>query len=557
MPAYFRLLVKDRLLALKPMPNPKRGWSKAKAIGVYIGFALLFLILYAMVVALEYFVFQGFAAIGQPEGALAAAFLLCTFIVLFLNFLVVFSTLFFSKDIGFVSALPISSRGLLAVKLLMIALGEAGVAIATCLPIIVMYGMYVGAGFGLYLKLILFLPFLPVLPMTIVTMLSFFLIRISALWKRRDGITTIVTLLFVTLLIFFQMNWSMSLQEEHLTGFLIRLVLRQSTLVDLFVKSFPPIGWLCRAMTRSDLAGWGYGLLYGVTSTAAMALGVWLLGGQYQPLAIKQSEALARLNTKARKSRKIWRQHSPLQALYLRELKEIITVPVYATNCLAGLILFPIMIVVAFTAGDRMTAGFSIAYILQGLLSPQLIFLIYAAVLSFSGFANMAASTSVSREGRRRFFSKIIPVPASTQLLAKLFMGLTLNMGVMMLTAATALFFLPATWPQALAGLGVGFLFSMMSCALGVILDTYHPRLSWKNETEAIKRNANGAIAMFATIALLGVWIGGGFGLITLGLPINWSILLILFIMAMTDIVMIKFLIGKASKAYLSQEKFS
>ena len=555
MPAYFRLLVKSRLLSLKPMAYQKKGQSKARVLLAYLGFVLLFLLLYAMVVALEYFVFQGFAAIGQAEGALAATFLLCAFIVLFLNFFVVFTTLFFSKDIGFVSALPISSRGLLTVNLLMIALGEAGVAIATCLPMVILYGMHTGAGFWLYVKMLLFIPFLPVLPMAIVTLLSFFLIRISALWKRRDGVTTIVTLLFVALLILTQMNFSMSVQEEHIAGFLIRLAMRQSVLVDLLVKAFPPIRWLCDAMTRPELAGWGYGLLYGVVSAAAMVLVVWLLGRRYQPLAIKQSEALARLNAKARKGRKNWRQRSPLQVLYLRELKEIITVPAYATNCLAGLILFPIMVAVVAVAGNREIGGLPVASMLQGWLSPQLIFLIYAAVFSFSGFANMAVSTSVSREGKRRYFGRIIPVPASTQLLAKLFMGLTFNMSAMFLTAAAVVALLPATWPQALGGLGVGFLFTLMSCFLGLILDTYHPRLTWKSEIEAIKRNPNGVISMFGTMALLAVWIGGGVGLTALGLPLNGSILLIILVMAGIDAMLLKWLIGKASEVHLLLEK--
>ncbi|MCL1855121.1 MAG: hypothetical protein FWF86_05250, partial [Clostridia bacterium] len=190
--AYLRLLVRERLLALKPMANQKKGQSRAKAMLAYVCFALLFLLLYAMVVVVEYFAFQGLAAIGQAEGALAAVFLLCTFIALFLNFYMVLTTLFFSKDIGFVSALPISSRALLTVRLLMVALGEAGIAIATCLPMVVLYGVHSGAGVGMIVKLILFVPFIPVLPMAVVTLLSFFLIRLSALWKRRDGVTTVM-----------------------------------------------------------------------------------------------------------------------------------------------------------------------------------------------------------------------------------------------------------------------------------------------------------------------------------------------------------------------------
>ncbi|NLV59154.1 MAG: hypothetical protein GXY67_10325, partial [Clostridiales bacterium] len=142
--AYLRLLIKDRLLTLRPTANEKKGHSKARAIWIIIGFSLLTLMLYAMVVALEYFVFQGFKVIGQAEGALAVTFLICVFITLLMSFLMVFNTLFFSRDLEFASALPISSRGLLADKLILIVLGEAISALFLCLPVVILYGLYIG-----------------------------------------------------------------------------------------------------------------------------------------------------------------------------------------------------------------------------------------------------------------------------------------------------------------------------------------------------------------------------------------------------------------------------
>ncbi len=558
--AYLRLLVRDRLLAMLPTGSQRAGQSKAKAVFAFIGFAALALVLYAMVVVLEYYVFQGFAMIGQPGGALAVTFLLCVFITLFLSFFMVFTTLFFSKDTEMVSALPISSRGLLFDKLSIIALGEACTALLVCLPVIILYGLHVGASFWLYVKMVLFVPFLSMIPMVIVAALSFGLIRISALWKRREGVTTIVTLLFVASIMIFQVNFSMSMsdtQGEHLGLAIQQLVMNQSALVGTIVRAFPPVGWLCDALMKTGASAWGMGILFAGVSLAVFALLVWLLGPRYQTLAMKQSEVLTRLNSRAKKGKADWRQRTPIAALYRREISEILTVTPYATNCLVQIIMFPIMMVVMLISMGRYTNGIPATSWMLSLVPPTVFFLIFLAVFWFTCFMNIAVSTAVSREGKRRYFAKIIPVPASTQLLAKLLMGLTITGVTIALTAVTLGIMLPTLWPQVLAGAVASLPFALLTCVLGLLMDVYHPRLNWKSETEAVKRNMNGVFSMLSTLALMGLFIAGFFWLGSLGLAQNLSILLILALIVILDVLLIIWLLGSASKTYLLQEKYA
>lgn len=555
--AYLRLLIKDRLLALGPGASAGKGSGKVKSAFAVFGFAVLALVLYGMVVALEYFVFQGFVVIGQAGGALAVAFLLCVFITLFLSFYMVFNTLFFSKDIELVSALPISSRGLLADKLILIALGEAVSALLLCLPVVILYGIHTGAGFLYYLKAVLFTPFLPMIAMALVALLSFVLIRISALWKRREGVTTVVTILFVGLIVAFQMSLSMNAGiEEDLGKIIVAVVMKQGVLVDWFVRAFPPIGWLCNALIQTGGAAWANGVLFAAVSSGAVLLVVMVLGGKYQRLAIKQSEAVARLNAHGKKRKQGVGVHSPLGALYLREMKEIITVPAYATNCLGSLIMFPIMTVAVMMSMREYSGGLSAADWLMGSLSPRVFFLIFLALFCFTCFMNIAVATAVSREGKRRYFSKIIPVPAGTQLLAKLYMGMSVNLAAMLLTAITLCVFLPSLWMQIVLAVAAALPFALLSCALGLLLDVHFPRLGWKTETEAVKRNFNGMYGMFGTMALEGLMVAAFFGLMALGLGQILSILLILFLLCVIDVVLVKWLVGKASRVYLLKEKF-
>lgn len=554
--AYLRLLIKDRLLTLRPTANEKKGHSKARAIWIIIGFSLLTLMLYAMVVALEYFVFQGFKVIGQAEGALAVTFLICVFITLLMSFLMVFNTLFFSRDLEFASALPISSRGLLADKLILIVLGEAISALFLCLPVVILYGLYIGGGFLYYLKALLLVPLLPMIAMALITLLSFLLIRISALWKRREGMTTLMTFLLIAGIMAVQISFSMRTGDEEEFGrIILRLVMRQSVLVDLFVKSFPPIGWLCNALIQTGWKGWGYGIAFILASIASVVFVVSVLGGQYQRLAIKQSEVVARLNATAKKRNKGIRMHSPFGVLYRREIKELITVPAYATNCLTSLVMFPVMTVVMMMSMGKNSDGIPDIPSLLANQAPTILFLVLLAVFCLTCFMNVAVATAVSREGKRHYFSKIIPVPASTQLLAKLAMGLSVDMAAVLLTAGTVCVVLPELWLLIMIAALAATPFALLSSTMGLLLDVYFPRLDWKTETDAVKRNVNGVYGMFGTMALLGLLVAGYFGLGALGFTEIWSILLIHILLILVDVLLMKWLIGKASMVYALHEK--
>jgi ABC-2 type transport system permease protein len=170
---------------------------------------------------------------------------------------------------------------------------------------------------------------------------------------------------------------------------------------------------------------------------------------------------------------------------------------------------------------------------------------------------NIAVATAVSREGKRRYFSKIIPVPASTQLLAKLAMGLSVDMATVILTAITVCVLLPSLWMQIALAAIAAIPFALLSSTFGLLLDVYFPRLDWKTETEAVKRNLNGVYGMFGTMALQALLVAGFFGLLALGLSEIWSILLILVLLILVDVLLVKWLLGKASKVYLLQEKFA
>lgn len=553
--AYFRLLVRDRIAAWNPKSYQKAGSSALKTWLMVGGYALLALFLYAMVGFLEYGIFIGAKQVGEPEAALTLVFMLNVFLTLFMSFFYVLSALFFSRDIPMVSALPISSRTLLGAKLLMIVLREGVIALLINLPMMIFYGLEVGAGIGLYLKVILYSLFIPVLPIAVVTLLSFLLIRLSALWKRREMLTIVVSFVLLLGFIAAEMSFFAFVDEDEMGRVVMQLFMQQKVIVDMLSGMYPPLMWLNNAIVMSGAQSLLHGLLFIAVNAGAMALVIWLAGASYQRLAVRQSEVLARLNAQGKRGKKREHTRSPFMALYVREMKEVITVPTYAMNGISQTVMFPLIAVIMIFSMQKQLDGANLASFLLPLVPSAMFFGIAAAALCFSVSMNLAVSTAVSREGKRYYMARLFPVKPSTQLNAKLAMGLTYNTLGIVFMAAVFWAVLPVFWVETLLAVVFANLFSLFSAAAGLLMDAYRPRLQWKNEAEAMKQNGNGMLSMLVSVVGVAALVGIYFGGTALGLSMEMAYLPVFLVMIAADVLLVRWLQNKGASTYYLQER--
>ena len=111
--AYWKLLMRDRLMALAPSGRRREGQAAWKAVLGWAGITLLAVSLFAMAVLFEMVMYDQAKAMGEPQAVIALAFLACTLMTLIYSFFYVISLLFFGRDCAFVGALPIPSHGVL------------------------------------------------------------------------------------------------------------------------------------------------------------------------------------------------------------------------------------------------------------------------------------------------------------------------------------------------------------------------------------------------------------------------------------------------------------
>ena len=106
----------------------------------------------------------------------------------------------------------------------------------------------------------------------------------------------------------------------------------------------------------------------------------------------------------------------------------MLTVPTYATNCLTGAVMFPVLLVVAAIGIGRETDGMALSQVVAQFVPGGVYLACATGFLALTCTMGLAVSTAVSREGARHDMRRIYPVAGKVQLGAKLLMGMTFNL---------------------------------------------------------------------------------------------------------------------------------
>lgn len=547
--AYLKMLAVNRLAGLRTQSGGEKPVSKAKTVWKWIGIGVLTLYVYAVVVFLEMMLYKVGAEFGEPQLIIAVAFFGCTIVTLFYSFFYVVGILFFGKDTTFLGALPITSRGILSAKLLIVLAGEVGLTLLIAAPLLIRYGVANGAGVGFYLRAIVGSVFVPFAPVALSTLLSCLLIRVSALWKRRESVTVIFCFLLMAGVMALQMNLSMSAATSDVKAMVIALLFGQGSITDVILKVYPPLRWLFEGIMGAGALSWGKIALFAAVSAAAVALVVWAFGGSYMRLALKQQESIRRANNVSRKL-KADKVKTPFASLLRQELREVITVPAYATNCLTGCVMFPVIIVFMLINMRGQIPGGDVAAALLGEVPGTILTSIICGALCLTTIMGQAGATAVSREGKRHDMRKTFPISGFTQLSAKLVMSMIYNFVGSMFCAIALWVMLPSLWMQTLIGLAVSQVFSLLFNTLSLILDVYHPRLNWKNETEAVKQNMNTLFSMLIGLGLAAALVGVYMLLLWIGATAIIALCVTIAVLVAAALLTLKWLSGKASVVY-------
>ena len=503
---YADLKPRHLLARIKEKPGRSLGMLLAYVVAIgYLGGALFFL---------ERAMLDVMTRMGMPDLLLTMAVTLSMVSTLIMSFFFIMSSLYFGRDAALIASLPVKSRTVLSAKLCQVWVSEVGFSLIIILPAAIMYGIQQGAEPLFYLRALLAALGAPVLPIVIVAFVSTLLIRVSALWKRRDLITTVSGIAFVALYMFVAMNMGSMSGSGEAEEIVTRLLENNTARIEAMSAMFPPAGWAAKGI----LGDWGSLGLFLLCCLGAMALAVWAIGFVYQKLSLLQSETPSETRKKGPVTDAAYTGGSAFKANCLRELKQILRVPSYATNTLPIAFMPALMVVMMyFVSQGAMEEGETLETVLSS-INLDIVMPILAALMAYAAGLNPALSTAVSREGKGHDFMNALPVSPRTLVLSKLTVGYALSLAGVLVAGVVIAVLLPAFALHAALAFILAALYTYAVCGYALARDVKHPRLDWVTEQEAVKQNMGVMFSMLTGWALLLTLGGLTYLLFTLGL---------------------------------------
>ena len=494
-----------------------KAGSKLGRVGMGVLIGVSFLILIGAWSTLCASLTIGFAAVGQSEIVLFGAFFAAMVMTLVFCIASVIGNLFSATDGALLASMPLKPGAVFFARFAMIYITELLIALALCLPALVCHMVIVGGGAWTLLVGLIVILLLPAMPLALASLLSLLLMRSSAFMRHRERIMTVFGVLFTIVMCFGGQLLGQSMGGMDASE-MDALLAGTGNILQSMSAGFPPLAWAAEAVALvggcavAALRGLGY---------IACCVGALLLAGfvgsktYFKGLSSSYETASKKKRGKVKLDRRSLVASSPVRACLRRERMGIMRSPTYATNCLIGVIMFPLMIAVipiitAMRIPDEYAPNVSMFDLYPTLFaemgaSSGIVFASVFAVFMFVTFANIAACTAISREGEGFALMKSLPIKFSTQCIGKLLFAAIVNVITMLLTAIVAVVFVRTMWLEVLLAGISGALASVASAALGMTVDVLRPKLKWQSEAEAVKQNINGFFGMLLNILLAAV----------------------------------------------------
>lgn len=487
------LLVKVFLKnGLRPDRNKVK---KSGVIGIYIAVGISYIALMGGVisavitiapVAAQYNLFAEFNTMLYLAGI--------AFVVVF-GIMSLLTYVYFNKDAEFTASLPVKPGQVFIAKLTIVYLYEFVMFAAIVIPIIIAAGIAAKQSAIYYLANLLGVIIAPALILAIASIVAIPIMYIVSFIRNKGSFTTVFLLLIYAVFFGFYFYGVMSFQlkADEMFNNLDDIIANLTGVAQLMSKIFYPIYAIACLATGKALYGLNtvlsglVNLAIAVVSLSALLVIAYLISNiVYHQSAIRQTESAKTSNVKSQKVE----FRSQLKALMIKEFKEITRTSAFGFQCLAGVILLPLILIIMnvnnYAISDSDASSELMRNIYYGIS--------YGMLLMLGSGMNITSSTAISREGKQFYISKIIPVDYTTQINAKVYLSLLINYATILISYIVAIFVYKLGvieiifFPITLGLYSYGFAYSTIR------FDLKEPKLNWTTPNEAVKNNSRSTI---------------------------------------------------------------
>ncbi len=410
------------------------------------------------------------------------------------------SQLYQARDNELLLAMPIRMEQLCLSRVLFLLLGTFGWVGFIAVPAFVVYWIFCGMSPGLFVGFLVTLVAMTFLCQTISCLLGWLLHLLLARIRNKAVGSLLFMVLFLA--VYFPAYFGILGRFEDILGSLQSI---GGELAVLFDGIGGPLIWLGRGAMGEVLP-----LLWmGIITAAVTAGGYFFLIATYRASLLRPVAVSGGRKGKAATAAKA---APPMMAICKKELRRLLTCPVYLTNSGIGLV----MLLFAGAGGvifrDKVLEAFApLPAELRTLFLPGAL----VAVMSFLLSTVWLTAPSVSLEGKSLWIPASLPIPGRTIVRGKLLLHTLAAVPFSMVVALALGLAYGLPFPVVLCGVLFGGFSAQLSGQVGLLFNLRFPRFDWLSEVYPCKQ----AVAiLFTMLTMLGVTVlcCGGYVLVCL-----------------------------------------
>ena len=430
---------------------------------------------------------------GNSYGLLSELDLISAFAMIF-GMPLMFSVLFFSSDLQFLAALPVSSASLYSARfwhtfkaenvmtsniLFAIYIGyfvsvAKNTSIANALNPIALLSSVVGF-FGSLL-----------VPLIYCSIIALLLMLVLKRFNRTDIYFYSSLVLFIAFTLMFLLSFR-SYGRINVSYYLDSLVLSNNTFISICNFLFPT-NYLTTLSLRNHSV---IPLIGSVTIIAALYLISVLIAHLIYRKGLFSAFIAGNKRT-AGKTSAVYKRHSVFGSLVIKEIRVLTRTMTYRMNCIYANLLWPAAALILIFEAPKLEFVKVFAYKLQtdDPSSRVILFAVFTATAFIASGLNSIASTSFTREGVHIDMLKYLPADLDKQIRAKLFISVffTYVPVAAAITPVTVYLrdavFLPLYLLITFAGI-------LTASVIGILMDSISPYTIWSDELSALRGNLN------------------------------------------------------------------
>lgn len=478
------------------MPRPESaGKARTYAIFGLIVFGVIMVPSAIMVGCITYMLSNLSMLVGDTSyGLISLVHIISAFTMIFCM-PVMFNVLYFARDIGFLSSMPIRPVHLYTAKFWHTYRTENFMTAFTLLAMFIGWFVAFLKNFGwgsvnpiTIISAITALFAIPALPLIYCSILSTILMVVLRKVRKMSIFYHSSTFLFILFAFVFLLSFR-GQGGVNIERYVDMVMAGTNSFNDLCDYLFMTTPLLCRAMGEGNI----WFLLAGLAVTAVCYFVMILLAkGLYQSgLYTASCVGAGKKHRKTNEYKPI--QRNTLATMIIKECRILMRTMSYRTNCVYANLIWPVLSVVFFALSTRNMNVLKFTALYRGgqPFTRIMVLILVLAVSFVASGLNSIASTSFTREGAHIDVIRYLPVPIITTIRAKafaamIFTGIPLSLSI--IAACISLGSSPATTALYL---GLSLLSVHIATFVGICMDSISPYTVWADEATALRGNMN------------------------------------------------------------------